>query len=86
MRNPAGAVNVARLHAREPEDFSLKPTGTAGCSFGRIWLISHGLSGNEQYFSLIPNQPTVLSVMAYKPNQPKRTGRKGTLGFAACFA
>jgi len=42
---------------------------------GRIWLISHGLSANEQYFSLTPNQPTVLSAMAYKPNKPKRIGR-----------
>ena len=24
-------------------------------SFGRIWLISHDLSTNEQYFSLTPN-------------------------------
>ena len=28
----------------------------------------------KQYFSLIPNQSAVLSAMAYKPNQPKRTG------------
>jgi len=46
----------------------------AACSLARIWLISHSLSANEQYFSLTPNQPTVLSAMAYKPNQPKRTG------------
>ena len=48
----------------------------AACSLGRIWLISHDLSANEQYFSLTPNQPTILSVMAYKPNEPKRTGRE----------
>jgi len=38
------------------------------CSLARIWLLSHGLSANEQYFSLTPNQPTVLSAMAYKQN------------------
>ena len=44
------------------------------CSLGCISLISHGLSANKQYFSLTPNQPTVLSAMAYKLNKPKRTG------------
>ena len=44
------------------------------CSLGRIRLISHSLSANEQYFSLTLNQPTLLSAMAYKPNKPKRTG------------
>ena len=43
------------------------------CSLGRIWLISSGLSANEQYFSFTPNQSAVLSAMAYKPIQPKRT-------------
>ena len=38
-------------------------------------LVVFGLSANEQYFSLTPNQSTVLSAMAYKPNQPKRTGQ-----------
>ena len=38
-------------------------------------LISHDLLSNKQYFSLTLNRSTVL-VMAYKPNQPKRTGRK----------
>jgi len=48
---------------------------------GRVWLISHGLSANEQYFSLTPNQPTgVFSTMAYQPNKTKRTGRLLTLG------
>ena len=51
------------------------PVVSTACSLGRIWLISHGLSANEQYFSFTPNQPTVLSAMAYKPNKPKRTGR-----------
>ena len=35
---------------------------------------SHGLSANKQCFSLTPNQPTVLSIMAYKPNKLKRIG------------
>ena len=47
----------------------------SACSFCRIWLISYGLSANEQYFSLTTNQPTVLSAMAYQSNKPKRTGR-----------
>jgi len=42
------------------------------CSAGYIWL---GLSASQQCFSLTPNQPAVLQPMAYKPNQPKRTGR-----------
>ena len=49
--------------------------GYTECSFGRIWFISHGLSTNEQYFSLTPNQSTVLSAMVYKLSQPKRTRR-----------
>jgi len=40
-----------------------------------VFDLSHGLSANEQYFSLTPNQPTVLSAMAYKSNQPKPTER-----------
>jgi len=47
------------------------PEDQSACLLGHIWLISHDLSDNEQYFSLTPNQPTVLSAMAYKPNQPK---------------
>jgi len=43
--------------------------------FGLVWLISRTFSANEQYFSLIPNQPTVFSAMAYQPNKPKQTGR-----------
>ena len=31
---------------------------------------------NEQYFSLTPNQLTVLLIMTYKPNKLKRTGRE----------
>ena len=46
----------------------LPPTTLSACSLARFWLISHGLSANEQYFSLTPNQTTVLSAMAYKPN------------------
>ena len=45
------------------------------CSFGLVRLISRTFSANEQYFSLTPNQLTVLSAMAYQPNKPKRTGR-----------
>ena len=45
------------------------PDRPAACSFGRIWLISHGLSANEHYFSLTPNQPTILSAMTYKLNE-----------------
>ena len=33
------------------------------------WLISRTFSANEQYFSLITNQPTVLSAMAYQPSE-----------------
>ena len=33
------------------------------------WLISRTFSVNEQYFSLTTNQPTVLSAMAYQPNE-----------------
>ena len=33
------------------------------------WLISPTFSVNVQYFSLTINQPTVLSVMAYQPNE-----------------
>jgi len=33
------------------------------------WLISRTFSANKQYFSLITNQPTVLSAMAYQPNE-----------------
>jgi len=42
---------------------------------GRIWLVNHALSANEQYFFLTPNQTTVLLAMVYKPNQPKRRGQ-----------
>ena len=52
-----------------------EPKSTAAYSLGRIWLINYDLLVNEQYFSLTPNQPTVLSTMAYKPNKPKRTER-----------
>jgi len=38
--------------------------------------MSRTFSANEQYFSLTPNQPTVLLAMAYQPNKPKRTGSK----------
>jgi len=33
------------------------------------WLISHAFSANEQYFSPTTNQSTVLSAMAYLPNE-----------------
>ena len=33
------------------------------------WLIIRTFSVNEQYFSLTINQPTVLSVMVYQPNE-----------------
>jgi len=33
------------------------------------WLISRTFSANEQYFSLIINQPTVLSVIPYQPSE-----------------
>ena len=33
------------------------------------WLIRHIFLVNEQYFSLTINQSTVLSVMAYQPNE-----------------
>ena len=49
--------------------------GQSACSAACIRLISLGLSVNEQYFSLTPNQPTVFLVMAYKPNKLTRTGR-----------
>ena len=34
-----------------------------------VWLISRTFSANEQYFSLTINQTTVLSAMAYQPNE-----------------
>jgi len=40
-----------------------------------ITELSRTFSANKQYFSFTPNQPTVLSAMAYQPNKPKRTGR-----------
>jgi len=41
-----------------------------------LWLyLAYGLLVNEQYFSLTLNQLTVVLVMTYKSNQPKRTGR-----------
>ena len=51
-----------------------------------VRLVIFGLSTNEQYFSFTPNQPTVPSVMAYKPSQPKRTGRISSLLFLCPFA
>ena len=33
------------------------------------WLISRTFLANEQYFSLTTNHPTVLSAMAYQPNE-----------------
>jgi len=33
------------------------------------WLISRTFSANEHYFSLITNQPTVPSAMAYQPSE-----------------
>ena len=34
-----------------------------------VWLINRIFLANEQYFSLTTNQPTVLSTMAYQPNE-----------------
>ena len=34
-----------------------------------LWLISRTFSANEQYFSLIINQQTILSAMTYQPNE-----------------
>jgi len=39
------------------------------CSLGLVWLISRTFSANEYYFSLTPNQSTVLSVMTYQPSE-----------------
>ena len=36
------------------------------------WLISRNFSANEQYFSFITNQLTVLSVMAYQLKSKKQ--------------
>ena len=33
------------------------------------WLISRIFSANEHYFSLTTNQSTILSAMAYQPNE-----------------
>ena len=33
------------------------------------WLISRTFSANEQYFSLVTNQSTVLLAMAYQPSE-----------------
>jgi len=44
-----------------------------------VWLISRICSANEQYFSLITNQRTILSVMTYQLSEqgkyPQQTGR-----------
>ena len=55
-------------------DYAGKMQSHGNCSAACIWLISLGLSANEQYFSLTPNQLAVLSAMAYKSIQLKRTG------------
>ena len=53
----------------------LKNLMTVDLSFRPVRLGLFGLfSANEQYFSLTPKQPAVLSAMAYKPNTTKRTG------------
>ena len=44
------------------------------CSFRLICSYLAYNSWFKQYFSLTPNQSTVLSTMTYKPIQPKRTG------------
>jgi len=49
--------------------YTNKSTMQSAC----IWLISLDLSASQQCFPLTPNQPAVLSAMAYKPIQPKRT-------------
>ena len=46
----------------------------APCLLGLVWLISRIFSANEQYFSLTSNQPTVLSAMAYQPNEQDTGG------------
>ena len=53
----------------------------SSCLFGLVWLISRIFSANKQYFSLTSNQPTILSVMAYQPNKPKRTWRLSPILF-----
>jgi len=35
----------------------------------RLLLINRTFSANEQYFSFTTNQPTILSAMAYQPNE-----------------
>ena len=69
------AIRTASLHSHHGECyFSLMISNSIACSF---WLIRSYLayiSQVEQCFSLIPNQPAVLSAMAYKPIQLKRTG------------
>ena len=63
------SVNVTRMFGGNADTrLALRH---ATCSFGRIRLISHGLSANGQYFSLTPNQPIVLLAMTYKPNKSK---------------
>ena len=52
------------------------------CSLCRIWLINYGLSVNEQYFSLTPNQPTALSASQTSPNEKGVYCRHHNSGFS----
>jgi len=42
-------------------------------------LIIRTFSANEQYFSLTTNQSTVLSVMAYQPNEQDEDMNKSSI-------
>ena len=50
-------------------------TLSAPYSFGFVRFTRYIFSVNGQYFPLIINQSTILSVMVYQSNKPKRTGR-----------
>ena len=62
----------------QPEQYfsftTIQPEQCFSASFSQI---SDQQTG--QYFSLTPNQATVLSAMTYKPNQPERIGRRSNV-------
>ena len=64
-------IVVGQLLACAPALACFMPSA---CSLGRIWLISHVLSANEQYFSLTPNQPIVLQPWLISQTSPNEQG------------
>ena len=65
-----------RATNEQPNEVTNQPTVRSVCPVRLAY--KPYFSANEQYFSLAPNQPTILSAMAYQPNKSKRTGRVKT--------